>query len=103
MTELEEKMLATGMQGSSPAMGLEELKRLVETKKGLAERLIAQYAEDYEARTRNHGDWRLVRMAARSGTTSDKVTALATLVGDNPVANMKSLDILLGELVSLSL
>ncbi|CAA6670571.1 unnamed protein product [Spirodela intermedia] len=83
-------------QGAIPVMGLEELKRLVERKKDLAERLMAQYAEDYEARTRRHGDWHLVRMAAKSGTTNDKVTALATLVGDNPVANLKSLDILLG-------
>lgn len=98
--ELEARVLTGADQRTIPVMGLEKLKRLVESKKELAERLMAQYAEDYEARTRRHGDWHLVRMAAKSGTTNDKVTALATLVGDNPIANLKSLDILLGEFVS---
>uniref|UniRef100_A0A1D1Y494 CCAAT/enhancer-binding protein zeta n=2 Tax=Anthurium amnicola TaxID=1678845 RepID=A0A1D1Y494_9ARAE len=97
LAALEEKVFgAAGQRGGAPALGLDELKRLVERKTEVAEKLIAQYAGDYEAKTRDHGEWRFVRMAARSGTTNDKVSALATLVGDNPIANVKSLDILLG-------
>jgi len=33
----------------------------------------------------------------RSGTAADKVSAFSVLVGDNPVANLRSLDALLGK------
>ena len=87
-SELEARLTENSGQ-KMRARGLEEVKRVAEV-------LMAQFTEDYETRTKKHGDWQLVRTAAKSGTTNDKVTALATLVGDNPVANLKSLDILLG-------
>ncbi|XP_078443906.1 CCAAT-binding factor isoform X1 [Wolffia australiana] len=94
-SELEARLGKEVNLTAKSSMGLDEVKRVVESKKELARRLMMQYAEDYEARTRQ-GEWNLVRTAAKSGTTNDKVAALATLVGDNPVANLKSLDILLG-------
>ena len=36
----------------------------------------------------------------RSGTAADKVSAFAVLVGDNPIANLRSLDALLGKFSS---
>ncbi|KAJ0075194.1 hypothetical protein Patl1_33792 [Pistacia atlantica] len=70
--ELEEKVL--GGEEKSGNKRVVELKE-VEKKRELGERLLWQY---------------------RSGTAADKVSAFSVMVGDNPVANLRSLDALLG-------
>lgn len=80
---------------------VEELKRLVEKKMELGERLMWQYAKDYELSKGKSGDMKMVLASQRSGTAADKVSAFSFVVADNPVANLKSLDGLLGIFSSL--
>lgn len=96
--ELEGRVLGKEAMGTKPKVtGVEELRRLVERKKELGERLMKQYTREYEemARKKKSGDLRLLEATARSGTTTDKVSAFACLVEDNPIANVRSLDALL--------
>jgi ribosome biogenesis protein MAK21 len=95
--ELETKVLGDGKR-APPAMGLQEMQRLVERKRELAEKLLAQYTREYDTGRRGTGDLKLLEMSAKSGTSSDKVSAFTCLVEDNPLANMRALDSLLGEL-----
>ncbi|KAE8696368.1 40s ribosomal protein SA [Hibiscus syriacus] len=79
---------------------VEELKRLAEKKRELGERLMWQYAKDYELSKGKSGDMKMVLASQRSGTATDKVSAFSFVVVDNPVANLKSLDGLLGLVTS---
>ncbi|XVF25270.1 hypothetical protein REPUB_Repub13aG0198800 [Reevesia pubescens] len=79
---------------------VEEWKRLVEKKRELGERLMWEYAKDYESSKGKSGDMKMVLASQRSGTAADKVSAFSFVVADNPVANLKSLDGLLGLVTS---
>ena len=96
--ELEKKVF--GEEGKEKkaveVRNVDEWKRLVEKKRELGERLMWQYAKDYELSKGKSGDMKMVLASQRSGTAADKVSAFSFVVADNPVANLKSLDGLLG-------
>lgn len=96
MAELERKVIGEGKRVELTDM--EGWKGFVEKKRELGERLMAQYANDYESSRGKSGDIRMLVSTQRSGTAADKVSAFAVLVGDNPMANLRSLDALLGKL-----
>ncbi|KAI7736052.1 hypothetical protein M8C21_030397, partial [Ambrosia artemisiifolia] len=99
--ELEEKVIGKGLDRKRVEFkDVEEWKRLVEKKRDMAERLLAQYVNDYEMSRGQSGDIKMVLATQRSGTVTDKVSAHSVLVGDNPVANVKSIDSLLGMVTS---
>ncbi|GLU14192.1 hypothetical protein SLE2022_307760 [Rubroshorea leprosula] len=77
-----------------------EWKRVVERKREIAERLMWQYSKEYESSRGKAGDMKMVMASQRSGTAADKVSAFSVVVADNPVANMRSLDGLLGMVTS---
>jgi len=93
--ELEARVLG-GRKQVPPAVGLQEMQGMVERKRELAEKLMAQYAREYDTVRRGHGDLKLLEISAKSGTSADKVSAFTCLVEDNPIANMRALDSLLG-------
>ncbi|XP_062179320.1 protein SLOW WALKER 2 [Phragmites australis] len=97
--ELEARVLG-GSKQIPPAVGLQEMQQIVERKRELAERLMAQYAREYDTVRRGRGDLKLLEISAKSGTSSDKVSAFTCLVEDNPIANMRALDSLLGMVTS---
>ncbi|KAL5822285.1 hypothetical protein ACOSQ3_020193 [Xanthoceras sorbifolium] len=70
--------------------------RDVERKRELGERLLWQYVADYEGSRGQTGDIKMLVATQRSGTAADKVSAFSVMVGDNAVANLRSLDGLLG-------
>ncbi|GFP99495.1 ccaat/enhancer-binding protein zeta [Phtheirospermum japonicum] len=96
--ELEEKLI--GKDKKIEVNNIEEWKVLVEKKKELGERLLAQYAQDYLSSRGQHGDIKMLFTTQRSGTAADKVSALSVLIGDNAVANLRSVDTLLGMVTS---
>ncbi|URE26125.1 CBF/Mak21 family [Musa troglodytarum] len=98
--ELEAKVLGPDGSKKVTNLGIGEFKKLVEQKKEVAERLLAQYTEDYGSSRRKSGDMRLLEVTARSGTSADKVSAFTCLVEDNPIANIRSLDALLSMVTS---
>ncbi|KAG2321781.1 hypothetical protein Bca52824_014994 [Brassica carinata] len=101
--ELEEKVFGGGGGGGSNrrvAVAVEELKGVVEMKREMGERLMWQYAEDFVASKGKSGDMKMVISAQKSGTVADKITAFEIMVGENPIANMRSLDALLGMVTS---
>jgi ribosome biogenesis protein MAK21 len=61
---------------------------------------MAQYAREYDTVRRGHGGLKLLEISAKSGTSADKVLAFTCLVEDNPIANMRALDSLLGMVTS---
>ncbi|XP_031280381.1 CCAAT/enhancer-binding protein zeta isoform X3 [Pistacia vera] len=91
--ELEEKVL--GGEEKTGNKRVVELKE-VEKKRELGERLLWQYVSDYEGSRGQNGDIKMLVATQRSGTAADKVSAFSVMVGDNPVANLRSLDALLG-------
>ncbi|GAU31963.1 hypothetical protein TSUD_359090 [Trifolium subterraneum] len=97
--ELEGKVIGEGKKVEMK--NLDEWKRFVEKKRELGERLMAQFAQDYESTRGRSGDIKMLISTQRSGTAADKVSAFSVLVGDNPVANLRSLDALLGDVLSL--
>ncbi|TVU19278.1 hypothetical protein EJB05_35417 [Eragrostis curvula] len=97
--ELEVKVLGGGKQ-MPPAVGLQEMQKLVERKRELAEKLMVQYAREYDTVRRGKGDLKLLEMSAKSGTSADKVSAFTCLVEDNPIANIRALDSLVGMVTS---
>lgn len=97
--ELEAKVLS-GRKQIPPHVGLHEMQRIVERKRELAEKLMAQYSTEYDTVRRGHSDLKLLEVSAKSGTSSDKVSAFTCLVEDNPIANMRALDSLLGMVTS---
>ncbi|KMT04769.1 hypothetical protein BVRB_7g169480 [Beta vulgaris subsp. vulgaris] len=98
--ELEEKVMGGGERKKMEIGDAEEWKNLVEKKKELGERLLAQYAFDYEASRGQSGDIKMLIATQRSGTAADKVSAYSVLIGDNPIANLRSLDALLAMVTS---
>ncbi|KAM2957331.1 hypothetical protein FF2_024336 [Malus domestica] len=96
--ELEGKVLASGKKVE--VKNAEEWNIVVAKKRELGERLMAQYVADYESSKGKSGDIKLLLTTQRSGTASDKISAFSVLVGDNPIANMRSLDALLGMVTS---
>ncbi|KAF5931690.1 hypothetical protein HYC85_027861 [Camellia sinensis] len=95
--ELEEKVISK----KKVLFGdLEEWKRLVAEKKELGARLMAQYTQDYELSRGQSGDIKMLTATQRSGTAADRVSAFSVMVGENPIANMRSLDALLGMVTS---
>ena len=94
--ELEAKVV--GKERKVEVKNVEEWKRVVEKKRELGERLMTQYVKDYESSRGQSGDIKMLIATQRSGTATDKVSAFSVLVGDNPVANLRSLDALLGNL-----
>ncbi|ESW07382.1 hypothetical protein PHAVU_010G125200 [Phaseolus vulgaris] len=98
MAELEEKVIGEGKRVE--LRNMEEWKGFVEKKRELGERLMAQYAKDYESSRGQSGDIKMLVSTQRSGTAADKVSAFAVLVGDNPMANLRSIDALLGMVTS---
>ncbi|XP_020088571.1 CCAAT/enhancer-binding protein zeta isoform X2 [Ananas comosus] len=100
--EVEARVLGQEVRtkASAAAMGIEVMKGLVARKKEVAERLMRQYAGEYEQSRRKSGDMKLLEVTARSGTSADKVSAFTCLVEDNPIANLRSLDALLSMVTS---
>lgn len=94
--ELGKKVLANGKKAE--VRNAEEWKSVVAKKRELGERLMAQYVADYESSKGKSGDIKLLLTTQRSGTASDKISAFSVLVGDNPIANMRSLDALIGNI-----
>lgn len=100
--ELEAKLIGTGAGRKKVEFkNVEEWKNLVEKKKEVAERLLAQYVNEYEKVRGQSGDIKMVLATQRSGTGADKVSAFSVLVGDNPIANIRSIDQLIGIFFSL--
>ncbi|CAN6162295.1 unnamed protein product [Urochloa humidicola] len=97
--ELEARVLG-GRKQAPPAVGLQEMQRMVERKRELAEKLMAQYSREYDTVRRGQGGLKLVEVSAKSGTSADKVSAFTCLIDDNPIANMRALDSLLGMVTS---
>ncbi|CAH8359277.1 unnamed protein product [Eruca vesicaria subsp. sativa] len=95
--ELEEKVFGGGGKGR---VVVEDLKSVVEVKREMGERLMWQYAEDFVSSQGKSGDMKMVISAQKSGTVADKITAFEIMVGENPIANMRSLDALLGMVTS---
>ncbi|KAG6428816.1 hypothetical protein SASPL_106853 [Salvia splendens] len=98
LAELEEKLI--GNDKKIEFKDAEEWKGLVEKKKELGERLLAQYAQEYMTSRGQHGDIKMLFATQRSGTAADKVSALSVLIGDNAVANLRAVDTLLGMVTS---
>lgn len=99
--ELEAKVV--GEKGKKlEVSSVDEWKAVVEEKRKLGERLMAQYAQDYESSRGQSGDVKMVVATQRSGTAADKVSAFSVMVGDNPIANLRSLDGLIGMLLRSS-
>ncbi|KAA8540211.1 hypothetical protein F0562_024226 [Nyssa sinensis] len=98
--ELEEKVIGSEAKRKVEFRNVEEWKSLVAKKTELAERLLAQYAQDYESLSGQKGDIKMLIATQRSGTATDKVSAFSVMVGENPIANMRSLDALLGMVTS---
>lgn len=88
--ELEEKVF-------SRKVAVGDVMGVVEVKREMGERLMWQYAEDFVASKGKSGDMKMVISAQKSGTVADKITAFEIMVGENPIANMRSLDALLGK------
>ncbi|PWA96240.1 CCAAT-binding factor [Artemisia annua] len=95
--ELEGKVIGDKKKGIK---GVEEWKELVEKKRELGERLLWQFVSDYEGTRAQSGDIKMVLATQRSGTVTDKVSAFSVLVGDNCIANIKSIDALIGMVTS---
>lgn len=93
---LEEKVI--GDSKRIEFKSVDEWKGLVEEKKELSQRLMSQYVHEYESSRGQSGDIKMLIATQRSGTAADKVSAFSVLVGDNPVANLRSIDMLLGKI-----
>ncbi|ESQ27942.1 hypothetical protein EUTSA_v10018056mg [Eutrema salsugineum] len=98
--ELEEKVFSGGDHRKVAVTNKEDLMGVVEKKRELGERLMWQYAEDFVTSKGKSGDMKMVISAQKSGTVTDKITAFEIMVGENPIANMRSLDALLGMVTS---
>ncbi|KAL5708356.1 hypothetical protein ACHQM5_019158 [Ranunculus cassubicifolius] len=97
--ELEVKVL--GNEGKKiDVRDANEWKNLVEKKREIGERLLAQYSQDFESSRGNSGDMKMLMATQRSGTAIDKVSAYSVMVGENAIANVKSLDALLAMVTS---
>ncbi|XP_073039989.1 protein SLOW WALKER 2 [Primulina eburnea] len=98
VAELEEKVIGDNKRPEFNSV--EEWNTLVEKKKELGERLLVQYTRDYDSSRGKSGDIKMLVATQRSGTAADKVSALSVMVGDNAVANLRSIDMILGMVTS---
>ncbi|CAL1383488.1 unnamed protein product [Linum trigynum] len=98
--ELEVKVLGEANKKVKVKMSVEEWKMFVEKKREVGERLMWQYAQDYEQSRGQNADIKMLVTTQRSGTAADKVSAFSVLIGDNPMANLRSLDALVGMVAS---
>ncbi|PON45123.1 Armadillo-type fold containing protein [Parasponia andersonii] len=96
--ELEAKVV--GKETSVQVRNVGQWKSVVEKKRELGERLMAQYVKDYESSRGQSGDIKMLVATQRSGTATDKVSAFSVQVGDNSIANLRSIDALLGMVTS---
>ncbi|TMX03861.1 hypothetical protein EJD97_013379 [Solanum chilense] len=95
--ELEDKVIGSDSNNKiAEFKNVNDWKSKVEKKKELGERLLAQYAQDYESSRGQSGDIKMLLTTLRSGTAADKISAFSVMIGDNPTANLRSLDALLG-------
>ncbi|RWV99108.1 hypothetical protein GW17_00038008 [Ensete ventricosum] len=83
--ELEAKVLGPDGRNKVTNLGIGEFKKLVEKKKEVAERLLAQYTEDYGSSRRKSGDMRLLEVTASftSGTGSLAMEFIVPWFHDN--------------------
>ncbi|KAL6335343.1 hypothetical protein AAG906_029586 [Vitis piasezkii] len=98
--ELEAKVFGKEGKKKLEAKSVEEWKVVVARKREVAERLMAQYVQDYESPKGQSGDIKMLVTTAKAGTAADKVSAFSVMVGENPIANLRSLDALLGMVAS---
>lgn len=102
-------LLATGE--SNGALGIkdkqnskngngEEWSVLVAKARKKGDDLMEKASAEYEKSRGKDSDMRWLMIARKTGTTADKVAAFTVLLQDNPVANLKSLDALLGMVTS---
>ncbi|KAM7250814.1 hypothetical protein ACFE04_022697 [Oxalis oulophora] len=99
--ELEKKVLGEEAAGKKVIVkDVEEWKNVVEAKREIGERLMWQYNADYEGSRGQHGDIKMLATTQRSGTAADRVSAFSVMIADNPIANMRSLDALIGMVTS---
>ncbi|XP_050227824.1 protein SLOW WALKER 2 [Mercurialis annua] len=95
--EFEKAVFGEGKAKLECKMGVEEF---VEKKRELGERLMWQYGHDFEQSRGQSAQIKMLTATQRSGTAADKVSAFSVIVGENPVANLRSLDALLGMVTS---
>ena len=60
------------------------------------EKLLSLAALTFERERSKDSDARWLDTARKSGTTSDKIAAMTVVLQEDPVANLRSLDALLG-------
>ncbi|KAI3968145.1 hypothetical protein MKX01_018448 [Papaver californicum] len=97
--DLEAKVIGTEVKKIEVKNAV-EWKNLVAKKREVGERLMAQFSEDFETSKGSSGDIKMLLATQRSGTAVDKVSAFSVLVGENPIANIRSLDALLAMITS---
>ena len=78
------------------SVGGEEWNELVNKAQRKGEEFMEKAAIEYEKLRGKDSDMRWLMIARKTGTTADKVAALTVLLQDDPIANLKSLDSLLG-------
>jgi ribosome biogenesis protein MAK21 len=61
-----------------------------------AQQLLDKAAEEYERSRRNNSDAQWLMQARRSGTSTDRVAAMTVILQENPKANVRTLDALIG-------
>lgn len=104
-------LLSTGDAYQTPAVhskqgslindnNTEDRSKLVTELRKKGEDLMEKAAADYEKHRGKDSDMRWLMIARRTGTTADRVAAFTVLIQDNPVANLKALDALLGMVTS---
>ncbi|XP_058108729.1 protein SLOW WALKER 2 [Magnolia sinica] len=98
--ELESKVLGNGGSGGSTKLDVEKVRRLAEEKRRVGERLLVQYANEYEKVSMKDGEMRMAKDMQKKGTAVDKVVASTTIVTANPIANLRSVDALLALVTS---
>lgn len=70
--------------------------KLVLEKRKEGEQLLGKVASNYAKSQEKDSDRRWVFRAGKFGTSADKLAALTVMVQDNPAANLRALDSLLG-------
>ncbi|CAM6129014.1 unnamed protein product [Calypogeia fissa] len=65
-----------------------------------AQQLLDKAAQEYERSRQNNSDAQWLMQARRSGTSTDRVAAMTVILQDNPKANVRTLDALIGMLTS---
>ncbi|KAH9305568.1 hypothetical protein KI387_009972, partial [Taxus chinensis] len=101
----EAKVLRTEGDGSAKLavnFSISTREGLVQKKSQQGRQLMEQYVAEYEEKSEKNSNMRMVSMAQKTGTTDDRVAAITVLVQDNPLANLKALDMVLAMVTSKS-